>query len=406
MNREVLPLRSRETLRLSPVVLPVTQAGAVVLALACLHFTLTDTPLSMFRGLAVLLAASLLAEAFPVPLEALPGGHVAMSAVFIVGAAVLYGWPAAILIGFLTRATLEIVHRRPAVKLAYNGSVYAMSGAAAGAVAAPFGSRPSVALLFVQVALASLAFYAVNIPLVSAIVARWARQAFLPLLRRWVQWTFIPSAIMASVTVMLAAVWRQSPYLTAALVGPMLAIALYQRSVHSALKAMRLALTDPVTGLGNHRHFHERLQTELDRAEEDRLPLSLCLVDLDDFKRINDRYGHPDGDVVLAALARRLRSGGEAFRVGGDEFALLLPACLESEALDLAQAVVARLTTVECPSGERISVSAGVATFPTDGLDRASLLRAADEALYRAKREGKNCARPYAETSVPDSLTA
>ena len=383
-----------------------TQAGAVVLALSCLHFGLADTTVSTVRGLAVLLAASLLAEAFPVPLEALPTGQVAMSAVFIVGAAALYGWPAAALIGFVTRATLEIVHRRPAVKLAYNASVYAMSGAAAGAAAAPFGTRPHVALLFVQVGLASFAFYAFNIPLVSAIVARWAREPFLPLLRRWVYWTALPSAIMASVTVMLAAVWRQTPYLTAALVGPMLAIALYQRSVHSALRAMRLALTDPVTGLGNHRHFHERLQAELARAEETRLPLSLCIVDLDDFKRINDRYGHPDGDLVLAALARKLRQGGEAFRVGGDEFALLLPACSAGDALELARSVVARLATVECRPGETISVSAGVATYPDDCVGRASLLRAADDALYRAKREGKNRACAFSRTPLPDTLIA
>jgi diguanylate cyclase (GGDEF)-like protein len=386
--------------------LPVTQAGAIVLALSCLHFGLTGTTMSTVRGLAVLLAASLLAEAFPVPLEALPTGQVAMSAVFIVGAGALYGWPAAALIGFLTRTTLEIVHRRPAVRLAYNASVYAMSGAAAGAAAAPFGYRPHVALIFVQVGLASMAFYAFNIPLSSAIVARWAREPFLPLLRRWVYWTALPSAIMASVTVMLAAVWRQTPYLTAALVGPMLAIALYQRSVHSALRAMRLALTDPVTGLGNHRHFHERLQVELGRAEETKAPLSLCIVDLDDFKRINDRYGHPDGDLVLAALAKKLRQGGEAFRVGGDEFALLLPAWAAGDALELARSVVARLATVECRPGETISVSAGVATYPRDCADRTSLLRAADEALYRAKREGKNRACPFSSTPLPDTLTA
>jgi len=110
--------------------------------------------------------------------------------------------------------------------------------------------------------------------------------------------------------------WERSPVLSVALVGPLLAIALYQRSTHSALRAMRLALTDPLTGLGNHRHFHERLQRELLNAEEQARPLTLCLVDIDDFKRINDRFGHPSGDRVLSQIATRLRQGGEAFRLG------------------------------------------------------------------------------------------
>src|SRR5205085_6090500 len=98
---------------------------------------------------------------------------------------------------------------------------------------------------------------------------------------------------------MLVVMWQRSPYLSLVLVGPLLAIALYQRSTFAAMKAMRLALTDPLTGLGNHRHFHERLQRELASAEEEGTTLSLCLVDIDDFKHINDSYGHPVGDRVL-----------------------------------------------------------------------------------------------------------
>ena len=113
-------------------------------------------------------------------------------------------------------------------------------------------------------------------------------------------------------------------------------MALYQRSVHDALSAMRLALTDPLTGLGNHRHFHERLQRRPRPGAERGTRLALCLVDIDDFKRVNDRHGHPVGDRVLAQVATRLRQGGEAFRLGGDEFALLLPGRTEDEALAIA----------------------------------------------------------------------
>ena len=146
------------------------------------------------------------------------------------------------------------------------------------------------------------------------------------LIERTLGTTIVPFALMASASLMLIVLWERSPFLSFALIGPLLAIALYQRSTYRALRAMRLALTDPLTNLGNHRHFHERLQRELALAEEKSQPLSLCLVDIDDFKRINDRFGHPAGDGVLGQVGKRLRQGGEAFRLGGDEFAVLMPA--------------------------------------------------------------------------------
>src|SRR5207247_5298951 len=102
--------------------------------------------------------------------------------------------------------------------------------------------------------------------------------------------TAVPFALMTSAALMLVVLWQRSPALSGALVGPLLAIALYQRSTYRALRAMRLALTDPLTGLGNHRHFHERLREELQDARRNRRPLALCLADIDDFKLVNDRF--------------------------------------------------------------------------------------------------------------------
>jgi diguanylate cyclase (GGDEF)-like protein len=158
---------------------------------------------------------------------------------------------------------------------------------------------------------------------------------------------------------------------------------------------MRLALTDPLTGLGNHRHFHERLQRELVAAEQAGGFLSLCLVDLDDFKHINDVYGHPTGDHVLSEVAARLRQGGEAFRLGGDEFAVLLPDQAEEAALETATSIVARLHEMQLDLDERVTVSAGLATFPVQGVGRDELIRLADSALYWAKEHGKNRVRAY-----------
>ena len=208
---------------------------------------------------------------------------------------------------------------------------------------------------------------------------------------------------MASTALMLVVLWQRTPYLIAALVGPLAAISLYQRSTHRALKAMRLALTDPLTGLGNHRNFQERLQRELGRAEETHGLVSVCLLDVDDFKRINDQHGHPAGDRVLAQVSTRLRQGGEAFRLGGDEFALLLPGLDEAAALAVARSVVKRIGDWGTGQYGAITVSAGVATFPQHGRERDALIRLADGALYWAKEHGKNQVR-LAGSVEPEEL--
>ena len=170
--------------------------------------------------------------------------------------------------------------------------------------------------------------------------------------------------------------------------GPLTAIGLLQARALDIATANTLALTDPLTGLGNRRHFDERLARELDRADREGTPLSLCLVDLDDFKTINDTYGHAAGDAVLTAAASCLRRGGEAFRYGGDEFALLLPRCCERTAAEVAGAVCARIAELIDAGGRALAVSAGTATFaPSAWSEPSELLRAADAALYARKSE-------------------
>jgi diguanylate cyclase (GGDEF)-like protein/putative nucleotidyltransferase with HDIG domain len=121
--------------------------------------------------------------------------------------------------------------------------------------------------------------------------------------------------------------------------------------------------------------------------------VSLCFLDVDDFKRINDQYGHPAGDRVLSQVASRLRQGGESFRLGGDEFAVLLVGMDEQLALSTAQSIVQRIADTELGKAGAITVSAGVATFPQHGRERDSLIRLADGALYWAKEHGKNQVR-------------
>jgi diguanylate cyclase (GGDEF)-like protein len=280
------------------------------------------------------------------------------------------------------------------VRLVYNASVYALSAGAAGGAAAAVGSE-TVAELVLQVLVAATAYYVVNVTLVAGALSRWNDDPFVPLLAATTYWTALPFAIMASGTLMLAVLWERSPFLTLALIGPLLAVALYQRSVTTALVATRLALTDGLTGLGNQGHFHERLEHELDDAEAHGTPLSLCLLDVDEMKRVNDTLGHPVGDRLLREVAAVLRHGGEAFRVGGDEFALLLPRVDPDEAFRAAETVVGRMSTIEVAGHSRARVSAGLAVFPAQCRDRSELYRAADEALYASKREGLNRVHLY-----------
>ncbi len=245
-----------------------------------------------------------------------------------------------------------------------------------------------------------LYYWVVNLVLISAVLSADSGRSFFTIARENITQTTAPFAFMASAALTLVVLWQREPALSIALVGPLLAIALYQRSTFKAMRAMRLALTDPLTGLGNHRSFHERLQRELVQAETDGTSLALCLVDFDDLKSINDRFGHPVGDVVLGQVASRLRQGGEAFRLGGDEFAVLLPRQDERQATAVARSIVERVAALDVEGVGPVTVSAGVATYPTHGSGRDELIRLADSALYWAKKDGKNRVHAYAAESM------
>jgi diguanylate cyclase (GGDEF)-like protein/PAS domain S-box-containing protein len=153
------------------------------------------------------------------------------------------------------------------------------------------------------------------------------------------------------------------------------------------------ALTDHLTGLANRRAFSERLEGELARAERHGHPLSLVVLDLDHFKRVNDRRGHEVGDRVLVEVARRLRSesrrGELVARVGGEEFAWILPGSDMAGGVSAAERARARVAAAPIPGVGTITVSAGVAAL-CDGESGQDLLRDADRALYEAKAAGRN----------------
>jgi diguanylate cyclase (GGDEF)-like protein len=160
----------------------------------------------------------------------------------------------------------------------------------------------------------------------------------------------------------------------------------------------QLAVTDGLTGLYNHRHFHERIALEVERSQRSGLPLSLLMMDVDNFKQFNDSYGHPAGDEVLRQLARVLgdarRANDVVARYGGEEFAVILVDTAKFTAAKVAERIRDRVYAHDfsdaAPKAPRLSVSIGVATFPDDGPDAEALVRVSDAALYSAKRAGRN----------------
>ncbi|MDQ3914688.1 MAG: sensor domain-containing diguanylate cyclase [Actinomycetota bacterium] len=175
----------------------------------------------------------------------------------------------------------------------------------------------------------------------------------------------------------------------------------------------RMADTDGLTGLSNRRSLERALDREVSRAARTGDQLALVLLDIDHFKELNDRHGHQAGDDVLrsagAALTAACRDFDTAARYGGEEFVVLLPGCGPGEAVAATERL--RAAIASAGGGVPVTASAGVATLPHNALDAAGLVRAADEALYRSKRRGRDVATlsdalPVAPVDEPETVVS
>ncbi|WP_233884475.1 GGDEF domain-containing protein [Paraburkholderia flagellata] len=221
-------------------------------------------------------------------------------------------------------------------------------------------------------------FIVVVAPAVEAVLAGWRRRSYIALV----------------VTTVFGGAW--------VLVSWVLAFALRDKVVAEA-ELMRLAVTDPLTGLANRRALDSRLAAEWHHAVRERTPLSVLFFDIDHFKLFNDTYGHAAGDEVLAFVAGRIASGSRratdlAARFGGEEFAVVLPDTALDAATRVAEKIRKRVESANLTlSGTHhgcVTVSAGCAScYPPVGGSAAKLLAAADRLLYEAKDAGRNQVR-------------
>jgi diguanylate cyclase (GGDEF)-like protein len=154
------------------------------------------------------------------------------------------------------------------------------------------------------------------------------------------------------------------------------------------------AFTDHLTGLANRRRFERQLEREVGRVQRFERPFSLLMLDIDSFKNLNDNFGHDAGDDAIRRIGRALREGTRgidlAARIGGEEFAVLLVETSKEGGVEVAERLRLAIKAIEIPKAGHITASFGVAECPSDAQTAADIVKAADIALYEAKRNGRD----------------
>jgi diguanylate cyclase (GGDEF)-like protein len=176
----------------------------------------------------------------------------------------------------------------------------------------------------------------------------------------------------------------------------------YEELERANASLKELSIRDGLTNLYNHRYFQENLALEIHRSQRHARMFSLIFLDVDFFKQYNDTHGHPAGDTVLIELSRLLQNGLRRTdiiaRYGGEEFVLLLPETTKERAFAFAETLRTKIADYPFPGRKtqpqgKLTVSMGIAVYPQDGNDSATLLQHADNALYQAKESGRNAVR-------------
>jgi signal transduction histidine kinase len=234
-----------DTLRALPVVIPVGILGAAGLAFAVSALASDAPAWTAFAGAGALLVAATAAEAFPLPIGLntltpvrISVGTTSLAFVFIVATAAIYDWREAAVVGFLTMVLVELTRRKPLSRIVFNTSLYVCAGIAAGAAARIFDGS-ELGNVMGAAAFGSIAFYAVDMLFLAAVVSRWRTTAFPTALHDYVASTFLPFLVLTPLAVTLVVLWDRSPFASLLVVGPLIMVALYERSLHRAFERLR-----------------------------------------------------------------------------------------------------------------------------------------------------------------------
>jgi diguanylate cyclase (GGDEF)-like protein len=370
-------------------------AGVCALGLAIVVAALSASAPAQPATLAALLAISLAASLAKIEI-AIFGSAATLTACHIIDLLALLtcGADAAVLVaswGAWTQCTFRNREPNPLHQTLFSVAALAISMAAAGAIYGSLG-EPSTTWSLLQLksfAAAATTFFMLNTGLVAGAVALSARNSFA---RIWFDFflSVCPSYLIgAAIAAVLAAGIQDRDYwLVPLLVG---ALAVLHRNYQTCLARMNDAVTDPLTSLPNKRFAVDFVTRELARVQRTRGRLSVALLDLDGFKRINDVDGHSAGDRALRTvgdcLTRALRASDLCARYGGDEFLLVMPDCGAADALRRVEEMQAEVASAarDGQFGGDLSVSAGIAVFPDDGVQFDALFANADARMYRSK---------------------
>ncbi len=313
--------------------------------------------------------------------------------------------------------------RRPAYKRAFNVCLSTLAVGVTGLVVARLAGPIALGAGQVVAALPALAlllalYYALNSGLLLGVFCLQRRAPPWRVWRDTHRPTALPELALGALGILVAVVWRVDPFLLGLFALPALALHAAVRTAARAVAAeeraaaaLAQASADGLTGLLNHRALHDRLDEEIARAARTGRPLALVMIDLDDFRAINNGHGHQIGDAALVAIAAAIRASVRtadiAGRYGGDEFAVILPEADLDEALAVAGRACAAIAAVAIPTRAATvhpAASLGVAALPRHARTRAALIHAADRAAYAAKDAGKNRVRPADDAPPASSL--
>ena len=393
--------------RLLAYALTVIAVGAPLVAGAAILGALELPSTVSAAGIAVFFALALLAELRPIPIDVAGDRLVSLAFVFVVGSGPLFGWEWSVVIGATAIAIAQIPARVGVLKLSFNSAGYGIAAAVASLPTAfvdQHGLQMGYGRLTALTVVSGGIFVFINVVLVCVAMALASGERARDVLVDYLRHSGLVFSIMAFIAAQVVIFWELSPPLLVLAGAPLFALNQYQRSAVRSRVALRAASTDSLTGLKNHRAYQDEITNALAEARKTEATVTLCLVDVDRFKQVNDRHGHPAGDAVLVLLGRLVEelAPGRGYRLGGDELAIAVPGS-PSTGVRLVDELRNRFADARPEAvPERVTISSGIASFPIHAQDAATLKKRADLALYWSKRNGKNRSSIYTDAALEE----